>query len=150
MSDAPLLPIIAEIAIDAPIGHVWQTLTSEGTVPDWLGCLNYRRELGATFHMQQDAALRAKGDITGATHCDVVLLDEPHKFNFTWYVPGTPKTLVQISLFSEGPSRTFVRLMHGGWEQFPAELVKPFHEQLKSGWSGAVLPGLKRLADARR
>ncbi len=149
MSDT-LLPIVAEIGIDAPIAHVWEVLTSEATVPDWLGCIGYRREVGTTFFMQQDAALRAKGDPTGATHCDVVLLEAPHKFNFTWYVPGTPKTLVQISLFSEGPSRTFVRLLHDGWAQFPPEMVKPFHAQLKSGWSGGVLPGLKRLAETTR
>jgi uncharacterized protein YndB with AHSA1/START domain len=144
-----LLPIVAEISIDAPIAHVWEVLTSERTLPEWLGCINYRREVGTTFHMQQDAARRAAADTTGATFCDVALLEAPHKFNFTWYVPGTPATLVRISLFSEGGDRTFVRLSHEGWDQFPAEMVKPFHDQLKNGWSGAVLPNLKQAAERK-
>lgn len=145
---APLLPIIAEIAIDAPILHVWEIMTSEATVPVWLGCMNYRREVGATFHMQPDAARRAAGDTTGATFCDVELLQKPHKFNFSWYVPGMPKTSVQISLLSEGQTRTFVRLLHDGWSQFPAEMAKSFHDALSGGWRSDVLPNLKKAAEA--
>jgi uncharacterized protein YndB with AHSA1/START domain len=149
MSEAPLLPIVAEITIEAPIEHVWDVLTSETAVPEWLGCMDYKLEPGATFFMQQDPALRAKGDTSGATHCTIVLVQKPHKFNFTWFQPGTPETLVQISLFSEGAERTFVRLIHDGWDQFPPDSIRPFYDALKSGWSGAVLPGLRRVA-ARR
>ena len=146
MSDA-LPPIIAEIAIDAPIAHVWDAMTSEATVPDWLGCMSYRRALGAVFYMQQDPARRGQGDITGATHCRVDLLDEPNRFTFAWFVPGTPETKVTISLAADGPRRTLVRLAHEGWDQFPAEMVKPFHDQLKSGWSSGALPSLKAAAE---
>ena len=40
MSEAPLLPIIAEVSIDAPLEHVWGVLTSEATVRHWLGCMD--------------------------------------------------------------------------------------------------------------
>jgi uncharacterized protein YndB with AHSA1/START domain len=143
-----LRPIVAEISIEAPIAHVWEVMTSEDSVPGWLGCMNYRREVGTTFHMQPDPAKRQAGDISGATHCDVVTLRAPHNFDFTWYMPGTPATFVKISLFSEGPDRSFVRLSHEGWEQFPADMVRAFHEQLSGGWSGGVLPGLRRAAEA--
>lgn len=98
-----LLPIIAEIQIEAPLDRVWETMTSTATVPRWLGCLNYAGREGTPFYMQPDRTKFAAGDTTGATHCDVVLLRPPHKFDFTWQVPGTPATLVEISLFSEGP-----------------------------------------------
>ena len=146
MSEAPLLPIIAETSIDASLEHVWAVLTSEATVPHWLGCVDYRAEVGATFFMQQDPELKKKHKTDGATHCTIVLMQKPHKFNFTWFQPGAPETLVQISLFSEGPHKTFVRLMHDGWDQFPADVVRPFYDQLKSGWSHSVLPGLRRAA----
>ena len=68
----------------------------------------------------------------------------------TWFQPGTPETNVQISLFSEGPHRTFVRLMHDGWDQFPHDAVKPFYDQLMSGWKSSVLPGLRRLAQSKK
>lgn len=47
----PLADILAEINIAASTDHVWETLTSEATVPQWLGCMGYRREVGITFHM---------------------------------------------------------------------------------------------------
>lgn len=147
MSEDKLEPIVGEILIEAPLLHVWEVMTAEASVKDWLGCINYRREVGATFHMQQDAGRRARGETEGATFCDVAVLEPPHRFEFTWYVPGTPKTLVRISLVEQGAGRTLVRLVHEGWEQFPAAMVKPFHDQLKSGWSGGVLPSLKRAAE---
>ena len=57
---------------------------------------------------------------------------------------------MQISLFSEGPNRTFVRLMHEGWDQFPHEAIKPFYDQLGKGWKSSVLPNLRRAAEAKR
>jgi uncharacterized protein YndB with AHSA1/START domain len=146
VSDA-LPAITAEIAIDAPIAHVWEVMTSEATVPDWLGCMSYRRQLGAIFYMQQDPARRDKGDITGATHCRIDRLDAPRTLMFAWFVPGTPETAVTIALTADGPGRTLVKLTHEGWEQFPADMVKPFHDQLKSGWSSGALPSLKAAAE---
>ena len=147
MTDAPLPDIIASISIEAPVEHVWETLTSETTVPLWLGCIGYRREVGVTFYMQQDANRRAKGDLTGATHCTVTQLEPPRRFVFTWFVPGTPETTVEIALSPAGPSRAEVTLRHMGWHQFPPDMVKPFHDQLKSGWSSGVLPALKAASE---
>ena len=144
---APLPDIIARISINAPMDHVWETLTSEMTVPQWLGCLGYRREVGVTFYMQQDSAKREQGDTTGATHCEVVLLERPGRFHFTWFVPGTPETMVEITLSPAGPGDTEVTLLHRGWDQFPADMVKPFHDQLKSGWTSGVLPALRAVAE---
>jgi uncharacterized protein YndB with AHSA1/START domain len=142
-----LRPIVAEIGIDAPLDRLWPVMTGEGTAPGWLGCMNYHAAVGATFHMQPDAAKRQAGDTGGATHCDIVTLKPPHKFDFSWYMPGTPQTMVEISLFSEGPARSFVRLVHGGWEQFRAEDVRAIHDQLARGWRDSVLPNLKQLAE---
>jgi uncharacterized protein YndB with AHSA1/START domain len=142
-----LRPIVAEIGVDAPLDRLWQFMTSEGTAPNWLGCMNYHAAVGATFHMQPDAAKRQAGDPSGATHCDIITLKPPHKFDFSWYMPGTPQTMVEISLFSEGNSRSFVRLVHSGWEQFPADAMRAIHEQLAIGWRDGVLPSLKRGAE---
>jgi uncharacterized protein YndB with AHSA1/START domain len=148
VSAAPLPDIVAELGIDAPVTQVWEVLTSEATVPQWLGCMGYRREVGVTFYMQPDPVRRAASDPTGATHCTVVILDRPSRFHFTWFVPGTPETTVEIHL-APAEQGTRVTLRHIGWEQFPPEMVKPFHDQLKSGWSGSVLPGLKALAERK-
>lgn len=145
----PLPPIVAEITIDRICFVVWQRMISEAGVTEWLGCMSFRPEVGSLFYMQPDPARRATGDIAGATHCRIVELVEPLRFSFAWFIPGTPETMVTITLTPDGPMarRTIVRLTHEGWEQFPPEMVKPFHDQLKSGWSGSVLPGLKALGE---
>jgi uncharacterized protein YndB with AHSA1/START domain len=145
----PLLPIVAEIGIDAPIDKVWDALTSETTVPQWLGAIDYKAETGTTFFLQQDPDKRAARDTDGATWCDVVLLQKPEKFDFSWYVPGTEATMVQISLFSEGPNRTFVRLLHDGWDDFERDAIEDFYEALAAGWKTDALPALKRVAEGR-
>lgn len=149
MSEAPLLAIVVETVIHASQAHVWEVLTSEATVPHWLGCMDYRREVGATFFMQQDPALKAKHDTTGSTHCTIQLLDAPSKFVFSWFQPGTPETTVEIHLFADGADKTFVRLLHDGWDQFPPDAVRPFYDALSNGWRSAVLPNLKRAAEKK-
>ncbi len=146
MSEAPLVPIVAETTITAPIAHAWEVLTSEATVPHWLGCMDYKRQVGATFFMQQDPELRKARDTSGATHCTIRKLDKPNKFVFSWFQPGTPETSVEFHLFPDGPDKTLVRLIHDGWDQFPADAVRPFYDQLSSGWRSSVLPSLKRAA----
>ena len=144
----PLLPIVAEIGIDKPIDKVWEVLTGEATVPQWLGAMDYRAEIGTTFFMQQDPEKQASHDTDGATWCDVVLLQKPHKFDFSWYVPGTEATMVAISLFPEGENRTFARLIHDGWDDFEREAIEEFYNALADGWRNDVLPNLKRVAEA--
>ncbi|HVY51604.1 MAG TPA: SRPBCC domain-containing protein [Devosia sp.] len=143
----PLLPIVAEVSIAAPVEHVWSVLVGEATVPQWLGAMDYRPEVGATFFMQQDPERKARGDTEGSTWCEITRMQKPHKFNFSWYVPGTPETLVQISLFTDGPRQTFVRLIHDGWDDFEREAIEGFYNDIAAGWKMAVLPNLKRLAE---
>jgi uncharacterized protein YndB with AHSA1/START domain len=145
----PLLPIVAEISVEAPIEKVWEALTGAATVPLWLGAIDYKPEIGTTFFLQQDPEKRAKHDTEDATWCDVLLLQKPHKFDFSWYVPGTEATNVQISVFSEGPARSFVRLIHDGWDDFERDAIEEFYNALAEGWKTDVLPSLKQVAEAR-
>jgi uncharacterized protein YndB with AHSA1/START domain len=142
--------IIARVTIDAPRAHVWDVMTGEATVPEWLGCMNYRRAPGHVFHMQQDAAKRAAGDISGATHCAVLELSPPDLFVFSWYFPGTPETRVTMALTDTDTGGTMVTLSHEGWEQFPPAMIRSIRDALAGGWAGHVLPGLKRVAESAR
>ena len=97
MSDSGL-KIEHSVTILAPRPTVWKFLTEPAYVPQWLGCMRYEKRLGHVFYMQQDADKRASDDIDGATHCEVLALDEPEAFSFSWYLPGTPATTVHIAL----------------------------------------------------
>jgi uncharacterized protein YndB with AHSA1/START domain len=142
------LPDIAcSIEIAAPIERVWTCLTDEGLVEHWLGCLGFRPVVGAVFYMQPDAAKRAAGDPDGATHCEVEALERPHRLAFSWYMPGTPKTHVEIVLSAEAAGVTTARLAHRGWDRFGADDVAAIHRMLDGGWRSYVLPGLKRVAE---
>ena len=144
----PLLPIVAEVDVNAPIALVWDVLVGEKTLREWLGALDYRAQVGTTFFMQQDPDKKARGDTDGSTWCDIQVMEKPERFGFSWYVPGTPETTVHISLSSDGPNRTFVRLIHDGWDDFDREAIEDFYDQLAGDWGETVLPALKRLAEA--
>ena len=117
-------------------------------MPQWLGCLNYTGVPGSTFHMQPDRVKYAAGDASGATFCDIEEIRPPELLRFSWYMPGTPKTMVTIRLQAVDANRSRVTLTHSGWDQFPVEMVKPIRDALDGGWSSFVLPNLKRVAEA--
>jgi uncharacterized protein YndB with AHSA1/START domain len=141
-----LPPIVERVEIERSLSHVWRILTSEESVPLWLGCMRYKRELGHVFFMQQDQGKAAAGDVSGATHCEILVLDAPRLFKFSWFVPGHPTTFVSFALEALDDARTLVNFTHAGWEQFPPDQMKPIHDMLSGGWKSFVLPNLKRQA----
>jgi uncharacterized protein YndB with AHSA1/START domain len=147
-TESPLPPIVETIDIEAPIDAVWRAMTAEESVSTWLGCMNYKKQLGHVFFMQPDEAKRAKGDTTGATQCEVLALDANERLRFSWFVPGFPATTVTFRLEALDAHRTRVLFEHAGWERFPAAAIAPIREALKNGWRGFVLPGLKKAAEA--
>lgn len=148
MTTNALAPIVGEIVIDTDQARAWSVLTEPQHVVRWLGCLNYSGRVGDTFHMQQDAVRRAAGDITGATHCQILAMEKPDVFRFSWFIPGTPTTEVEIRLSPLAPKQTQATLTHSGWDKFNADHVRQFWEALSSGWKSWVLPGLKQAAEA--
>jgi uncharacterized protein YndB with AHSA1/START domain len=141
-AEAALPPISEEIEIDAPVEQVWRIMTEE--TPAWLGCLRYHKEIGHTFFMQPDPAKAAQDDIEGATHCEILSLDAPRLFRFSWFVPGFPSTFVIFALEPVDASRTRVAFTHEGWDQFPPSTIAAIREALLNGWKSFVLPSLKR------
>jgi len=134
--------IVATVDIDAPPDIVWPYLVEEEHVPRWLGCLEYRKEAGHVFYMQPDPEKRAAASTEGATHCAIQRLEPPGRFVFSWYLPGTPETTVEIALAArQGGTR--VTLTHTGWDQFEAAHVEAIHQALAGGWRESVLPNLK-------
>ena len=148
MTNTTALPdITCAVEIEAPIARVWTCLTDEGLVEHWLGCLGFRPQVGALFYMQADPGKRANGDVSGATHCEVEALEPPQRLRFSWFMPGTPKTYVEIVLSAGADGTTSARLVHGGWDQFAADDLRAIHQMLEGGWRSYVLPGLKRVAE---
>lgn len=143
-----LSPIRESIVIDAGIDKVWHTMTSVQTVPRWLGCLNYEARVGAIFYMQQDQAKAAAGDLSGATHCEILALDAPEHFRFSWFVPGFPATYISFRLETPSLARTKVLFEHEGWHQFAPDMIRAIYDALSNGWKSFVVPGLKREAEA--
>ena len=142
--------ITHSIDIEAPREVVWEVLTGADSVPQWLGCMQYTGVPGSTFYMQQDRAKYAAGDVSGATHCDIEEMNAPESLRFSWYMPGTPKTMVTVSLKAMGHDRTRATLTHTGWDLFPAEMVQGIRDMLDGGWKSYVLPNLKLAAEKAR
>ena len=135
------------ITIQAPPQRVWTFLTEPRYVSQWLGCLRYEKAIGHVFYMQQDETRRSDDDVDGATHCEILALDEPDLFSFSWYLPNSPATTVRIHLkaFDGG---TEVTLAHDGWDQFDARVIRNIRDALAGGWKSFVLPNLKRIVES--
>lgn len=142
-----LPPIEHSITIRASKERVWETLTEPSLVEQWLGCLGFKPQLGTLFYMQPDPQKRATGDIEGATHCEVEALEAPDRLRFSWFMPGTPKTNVEILLTENADHSTTVSLVHSGWDQFNPDDVRGIRDMLDGGWSSFVLPALKRVSE---
>ena len=140
------LTIKNSISINAGPEKVWTFLTEPEFVAQWLGCMHYEKAIGHVFYMQQDPAKRKEGDIEGATHCRILALDQPERFSFSWYLPGTPETEVHIQL-KERNGTTEVTLKHVGWDQFDARAIRDIRDALEGGWKSFVLPGLKKIVE---
>lgn len=143
----PLSDIEYRIRMDVSPDAVWRYLTEPQYVAEWLGCLRYEKAVDHVFYMQQDEQRRANDDIEGATHCRVLELNEPNRFAFSWYLPGTPETRVDITLRGDGAG-TLVELKHSGWEQFDAAAIRSIRDALENGWRSFVLPQFKQLVAA--
>ena len=141
------LKIEHTITIEAAPARVWTFLTEPEHVAEWLGCMRYQKAVGHVFYMQQDAARRVADDIDGATHCEILALEEASRFSFSWYLPGTPATEVHI-LLSPANGSTEVTLSHTGWDQFDAKDIQGIRDALEGGWKSFVLPNLKRIVES--
>ncbi|MDX1570582.1 MAG: SRPBCC domain-containing protein [Xanthomonadales bacterium] len=143
------LPDLQEtVVLAASQATAWKLLTDESYVPRWLGCMQYEARVGHVFFMQPDPDKRAAASIEGATHCEILALNEPDEFRFSWFLPGTPRTWVRFRLEAAGASETRVHFSHGGWDRFDAEQIRQIYDALAQGWTSAVLPNLVRLAEA--
>lgn len=139
--------IEAAIEIAAPVERVWAVLTGRGLVDQWLGCMRFKPLVGHVFYMQQDNAKRMRGDISGAIHCAVEILDPPNRFAFSWYFQDMPKTQVTVTL-TETPGGTRASLVHTGWDQYPEAQIRAVRDSLAGGWTSFVLPMLKKVAES--
>ena len=146
MTATALADIEHRITIEASADRAWDCLTDPARVAAWLGCLQFRAEVGHLFYMQPDPAKRATASTDGATRCEILEMTPPTRLAFSWFLPGTPKTTVTLTLEARGPDLTEVTLAHTGWDQFEAGDVRAIHEQLTIGWRDFVLPGLTRAA----
>lgn len=143
------LKIEQSISVDVAQLAAWRCLTQPEYVPHWLGCMQYEKQLGHVFYMQQDPDKRGANDTSGATHCEILALEEPSLFRFSWYLPGTPETRVTFRL-SSTDSGTNLAFLHDGWDQFDEQSIRAVRDALAEGWQTFVLPGFKELAESQR
>ena len=104
MTSTALADIEHRITIEASADRVWDLLTDPARVTAWLGCMEYRAEVGHLFYMQPDAAKRAAGNTAGATHCEILEIAPPTRLAFSWFLPGTPRTTVTLTLEARAPT----------------------------------------------
>jgi uncharacterized protein YndB with AHSA1/START domain len=141
--------VTSVIEIAAPRERVWEALTDPRQVARWMGCLQFRAEVGHVFYLQPHRERRAAGDVTDAIACRLEILDRPRRLAFGWTFPDTADTHVDIRV-REIPGGAHVRLVHSGWDQFDERETAELRDGLGVAWHSVALPALKAVVEGSK
>ncbi|MFD1776909.1 SRPBCC family protein [Paenibacillus rhizophilus] len=132
--------VVQTVIIDAPIGKVWDKVSTSEGIAQWFMPNDFQPELGHEFHLQSPF---------GPTPCKVTELDPPNSLTFTWDTEGWTVSF----LLKELDEKTEFTLVHGGWKQ-PDELIgkaneksSVIHGRMSGGWVSIVQERLKKAAE---
>ncbi|NGM82091.1 SRPBCC domain-containing protein [Paenibacillus sp. 7124] len=133
--------VVQTVVINAPIGKVWEKVSTAEGIAQWFMPNDFQAELGHEFHLQSPF---------GPTPCKVTELDPPNSLAFTWDTEGWTVSF----LLKELGDQTEFTLVHGGWKQ-PDELIgkaneksSVIHGRMAGGWAAIVQERLKKAAEA--
>jgi uncharacterized protein YndB with AHSA1/START domain len=125
-------PLIVERTYNAPIQRVWKAITDRDQMKEWYFEIEeFKTEKGFKFHF-------TGGDenVKYLHECEVLVCDPPNKLSYSWTYPGYKGySVLTWELFSEGESKTRLRLTHEGLESFPQDNPNFRVESFTEGWN---------------
>jgi uncharacterized protein YndB with AHSA1/START domain len=130
-------PFEIEYTYDAPIGKVWQALTSEGEMREWYfpQLIHFETKPGFEFEFRDDGSPYQK-NWTVTKVVDGKLL--AHNWSYKDY-PGSSE--VTFELFDMG-EQTRLKLTHTGIGSFPDDMHFARH-RFEDGWKNILGHNLK-------
>jgi uncharacterized protein YndB with AHSA1/START domain len=128
-------PVVFERTYNAPIAKVWKAITSKEDMKHWyFDIAEFKPEVGFEFSF-------VGGEEGGEQYvhlCKVLEVIPQKRLKYSWRYQGYEgNSFVTWELFSEGKSKTRVKLTHEGLETFPK--TKDFaRECFVEGWTSLI------------
>ncbi|MFD0673299.1 SRPBCC domain-containing protein [Cohnella sp. GCM10027633] len=122
------LPDIRQtIVLKAPIGKVWDAVSTAEGIAAWFMPSDFQPVVGHEFHLEAGP--------WGKSPCKVTVIDPPNKLSFEW---GKDWSLT-FELAEEGDATVFT-LIHSGWYEDQVTEYGQSHaevrERMNGGWVG--------------
>lgn len=137
-------PLIVERSYNAPIERVWKAITDKDQMKEWYFELEeFKPEKGFKFRF-------TGGDenVQYLHECEVIVVDPPNKLSYSWTYPElSGYSVVTFELFSEGATKTRLRLSHDGIESFPKDDPNFAVASFTKGWNDIIGELLKKYVE---
>ena len=117
---------------DFPVEKVWQALTDQKAMSEWLMPCNFEPKIGHQFEFKTKPA----PGFDGIVHCEVLELVEKKFLSFSWSGGSLKDTLVTFKLTPEG-DKTRLDFEHSGFEGFVNSVI--IRRILSNGWKKKIL-----------
>lgn len=117
---------------DASIEEVWEALTDQKALSEWLMPCNFEPRVGHKFEFRT----KSSPLFDGIVHCVVLELRDREFLSFSWSGGPVKNTVVSFQL-SEANNQTRLDFEHTGFEGFLSNVL--VRRILASGWKKKIL-----------
>ncbi|GMN08555.1 SRPBCC domain-containing protein [Croceitalea sp. MTPC5] len=117
---------------DFPIEEVWNALTDQKALSEWLMPCNFIAEIGHEFQFKT----KPSPGFDGVVNCRVLQIKEKELLSFSWSGGSLENTVVTFKLTQPG-EKTRLDFEHKGFEGFVNNII--VKKILSNGWKKKIL-----------
>ncbi len=117
---------------DFPIEEVWNALTDQKALSEWLMPCNFIAEIGHEFQFKT----KPSPGFDGVVNCRVLQIKEKELLSFSWSGGSLENTVVTFKLTQLG-KKTRLDFEHKGFEGFVNNII--VKKILSNGWKKKIL-----------
>jgi len=117
---------------EAPLEKVWQALTDQKAMSEWLMPCDFEPKIGHKFQFRT----KSYPGFDGIVNCEVLELRENELLSFSWSGGSLKNTVVTFKLLPEN-GKTRLDFEHSGFEGLVNSLI--VRKILSNGWKKKIL-----------
>ncbi len=116
---------------DAQIDDVWEALTNQNALSEWLMPNNFIPKIGHEFQFKTKSSI----GFSGVVNCKVIDIKEKELLTYSWSGGPLKDTMVTFRLADEG-KKTRLELEHSGFKNSLSNLI--VKKILTNGWKKII------------
>jgi uncharacterized protein YndB with AHSA1/START domain len=132
--------VVLEAIYPYPADRVWRALTDPSEIATWLMPNDFRPVIGHRFTFRTEP--RPSVGFDGIVHCEVTVVDPPHRLTYTWAGGGLATTVTWTLKTEAGGTR--VRLEHRGFAGAVGQIASA---AMRPGWQRILELGLRQATE---